>query len=246
MSGQRVGVVGDAELAGTVEAAGGAPVVGDAAELELEELRLVVAAGEAALVDVARRVAGDGVGLEVPVLPVGSEGVRAVPPEGVDAAVRRVLEDDFDVERHPVVSVGEAAAGVGALFDVALMAAEPARISEFSVRCDGERIARFRADGVVVSTPAGSPGYNRAADGPLLAPGTDVVSVVPVAPFTTDADRWVLPLEDVTVAVERDETPVELLVDGRAERVVAAGEPVALSRVGALRTVVVPESGAFF
>jgi NAD+ kinase len=245
MSGQRVGVVGDAELAGPVETAGGAPVVGDAAGLDLAELRLVVAAGEAALVDVARRLAGTADG--PPVLPVGvDEGVRAVPRDGAGAAVRRVLRGDVDLQRHPVVSVRGAAAEVPMLLDVALMAAEPARISEFSVRYDGGTIARFRADGVVVSTPAGSPGYNRAADGPMLAPGTDVVSVVPVAPFTTDAGRWVLPAEDVTVAVERDETPVELLVDGRAERVVAAGQPVTLSHGGAIRTVVVPESSDFF
>lgn len=241
MSGQRVGVVGDAELAETVEAAGADPVVGDAADLEPEGLRLVVAAGEAALVDVARR------GVEAPVLPVGvDEGVRAVAPDDVGAALRQVLEGDHDTDSHPVVSVQGGVDGVPALFDVALMAAEPARISEFSVRCGGERIARFRADGVVASTPAGTPGYNRAADGPLVAPGTEVVSVVPVAPFTTDPDRWVLHVEDVTVAVERDETPVELLVDGRAERIVAAGEPVALSRTATLRTVVVPESDPFF
>ena len=241
MSGQRVGVVGDAELAAAVEGAGGTPVDG-----ATDDVALVVAGGEAALVDVARR------GVDAPVLPVGDvDGVGAVASDDVASAVERVLGDAQGTVRHPVVTVegatdGSSVGGAPALFDVGLMAAEPARISEFAVRCEGEEVARFRADGVVASTPAGSAGYNRAAGGPIVAPETDVVAVVPVAPFATHADRWVLPLEAVTLSVERDETPVELLVDGRTEATVAAGDPVAISRGATVRTVVVPESEPFF
>ena len=242
MSGQRVGCVGDADLAAAVEAAGGEAVAGDG---PFDEAALVVAAGEAAVVDLARQ------GVDAPVLPVAAgEGVRSVPSDGVAAAVERVLDGEYETVRHPVLSAtatGDgAAAGTPALFDVALMAAEPARISEFAVHCDGERVARFRADGVVASTPAGSVGYNRAADGPILAPETDVAAVVPIAPFATHADRWVLPAEDVTLSVERDETPVELLVDGRSEATVAAGAPVSLAHDDDLRTVLVPESEPFY
>lgn len=241
MSGQRVGVVGDAELAVAVEGAGGTPVDGTS-----DDVALVVADGEAALVDVARR------GVDAPILPVGdADGVGAVARDDVTSAIEGVLDGAYDTVRHPVVTVEGATdestvADTSALFDVGLMAAEPARISEFAVRCGGERVARFRADGVVASTPAGSAGYNRAAGGPVVAPETDVVVVVPVAPFAIHADRWVLPLEAVTLSVERDETPVELLADGRTEAAVAAGDPVTLSRGDDVRTVVVPESEPFF
>jgi NAD+ kinase len=89
-------------------------------------------------------------------------------------------------------------------------------------------------------------GYNRAADGPIVAPGSDVVAVVPLAPFATHADRWVLPLESVTLSVQRNETPVELLADGRTVGAVGPGSPVSLSRTATLRTLVVPESEPFF
>jgi NAD+ kinase len=126
------------------------------------------------------------------------------------------------------------------------MGAEPARISEFCVRTGGEEVDRFRADGVVVSTPAGSPGYNRAANGPVVAPETGVLSVVPVAPFATDIDGWVLPIDEVTLSVERDETPVELLADGRPEQSVEARTPVRFDHVDDIETVVLPEGDRFF
>jgi NAD+ kinase len=233
MPGQRVAVVGDGDLAAAVAAAGGEPV--DPGE---DGASFILAGGEDALVDVARR----GVGL--PVLPVDAgPGTGSVPAEAVRAAVEAVLAGDADTEPRSVLRTG---AGEVALFDVALVAAEPARISAFSVRHRDDRLAAFRADGVVASTPAGSVGYNRAADGPLLAPGAGLVAVVPIAPFQTTTDRWVLPPETVAVAVERDETPVEVLVDGRVERTVSPGDPVSLALEDGIDRLVVGGSRSVF
>jgi NAD+ kinase len=234
MSGQHVAVAGDEAIAAAVEAAGGVPVAPD----DAASAAIVVAAGEGALVDVARR------GVDAPVLPVDAgAGTRSVPAEAVTAAVEGALAGDCRTE--PVSLVRAGGEGV-ALFDVALLAAEPARISEFSIRYRGDRLTRFRADGVVASTPAGSVGYNRAADGPLLAPGAGLVAVVPIAPFQTTTDRWVLPPETVAVAVERDETPVEVLVDGRVERTVSPGDPVSLALEDGIDLLVVGGSRSFF
>jgi len=233
MSGQRVAVVGDPSLGSAVEAAGARVVGADA----VSEAAFVVAGGEAVVVDLLRD------GVDAPILPVGAgAGVRSVAAADLTAAVESVLANEARRVSRRAVRTGDDEV---ALFDVALMAAEPARISEFSIRHRGDRFAGFRADGVVASTPAGSPGYNRAADGPLLAPGTGVVAVVPVAPFATAADRWVLPPGDVALAVERDETPVELLLDGRVERAVAPGETVTLTAADGIDLLVVPVSQPF-
>jgi NAD+ kinase len=239
MSRQRVGVVGDETLAAAVEAAGGDPQV--TTPEQVESVAFVVAAGEAAVVDLARS------GVDVPVLPIeAGEGVRSVSRPAADETLERLVGSDSPTERHPVLSVSGPGTDTRAVFDVTLAAAEPARISEFAVRSGGESVARFRADGVVTSTPAGSVGYNRSAGGPVVAPETDVVSVVPLAPFATDADHWVLPAEEVTLSVTRDETPVELLADGRSEGLVETGEPIDLAYAGAIETFVVPESARFF
>lgn len=246
MTGQRVGVVGDGRLAPAVEAAGGEPIRGPSPDRIGEpagfgSVQFVVAAGEDAIVDLARSPPN------VPVLAVGDDpGLRTVPFDRLDPAIERILGGDPPTVRHPVVEAAGSVEPVRAVFDVALAAAEPARISEFAVHSGGDRVARFRADGVAASTPAGSAGYNRSAGGPVVASGTGVASVVPIAPFATSVDHWVLPLASVRLSVERDETPVELLVDGRRETTVDAGGPVTLSRVGALETYHLPESSGPF
>jgi len=174
MSGQRVGVVGDGRAASAVEAAGGTPIED---RTEFGSTRFVLASGEAAIVDLARASVG------VPVLPTGVEnGLRAVPADRIEAAVARVLDGDQRTVTHPVLEADGPFDPVRAIFDIALMAAEPARISEFAVRTGDDTVSRFRADGVVAATPAGSAGYSRNAGGPVVAHGTGVASVVPIAP----------------------------------------------------------------
>lgn len=225
-----------------VEDAGATARTGDAASVIDADPEVVVAVGEPAFLAVARADAS------VPVLPVGvGRGVRSVPESAVESAVAGVLSELTTVERG-LLSVAVAGEAVGpAAFDVTLTTTEPARISEYSVAAGTTTVAEFRADGVVVATSAGSQGYARRADGPVVAPDLDAVAVVPVAPFAIDLDRWVVGLsEPVRLAVERDEVPVSLLVDDRAVREVDRDDPVEIAPGGSVSVAVVPESLPFF
>jgi NAD+ kinase len=251
-SGVPVGVVGDHPAVVTaVETAGGEPHVGPADAVLAGDPVAVVAAGEDALVDLVTA------GAAVPVLPVAAgRSVCSVPGMAVGPAVDRLVDGAFDRRELPVLSVDgvgepdegcEPAGGAArALLDLLLVTSEPARISEFTVRSGDERVGRFRADGVALATPAGSRGYTHAAGGPIVEPGTGVVTVVPIAPFATDADDWVLPQSGVELGVERDDSPVELLADGRSVGAVSPEEPVAVERDGTLTVAVTEESYGFY
>lgn len=235
-----VGVVGEHPgVTEAVAAAGGRSLVGDAEDVLAGDPGAVVAVGEPAVLALARA------GVDVPVLPVGAgRGVRSVPGEAAPRAVERLLAGEWTAVEHPVLVARPA--GVRALMDLMLVTAEPARISEFTVRAGDEPVASFRADGVVVATPAGSAGYAGAAGGPVVAPGTGVVAVVPVAPFATDADHWVLPPGEVALTVARDDAPVELLADDRTVGEVDPGVPVTLPRDGVVTVAVVAGSRPFY
>lgn len=230
-TGARVGVVDGGDVEDAVAAAGADPVAGAGTDADVAAF---VAVGERAVCELARDCPA------APILPVDAGGgFRSVPATAVETAVRRLFAGEWDALAHPVVDVAGRARAVA---DAALLTEGPARISEYEVRAGGSRVATVRADGVVVALPAGSGGYARAAGGPVVAPGTDVVAVVPVSPFTTDPDHWVLPLERVALTVARDEAAVELLADDRRVGGVEPGVTLALSRTGTARTAVVPES----
>lgn len=229
---ERVGVVGDPSVAARLREAGASVVTGEG----VPETDRVVAVGPDALSAVAAAPEDP---LVVPV--EAGRGVRSVARESVPAAVAALPE--AHAESHPVFDVDAAGVAAGTAFwDVTAVTAEAARISEYAVDSPTDAVGQFRADGVVMATPAGSPGYAHRVGGPVLAPNGSVGAVTPIAPFQTDRDHWVLSLDDLTVSVERDEATVALFVDGERAATVARGETVRLSRAGRVRLAVVDES----
>ncbi|MFW6320428.1 MAG: hypothetical protein ACOC0Z_01145 [Halohasta sp.] len=224
------GAAADADVAQLSETVASAA---DAAVVEESRADLVITVGEDALSEAASRRE------RRPVLPVGLDAPWSPAPEAV-AELLAAIDD----RRLPTVAarplVVSAADGESiAAFDTTVVTSEPARISEYAVSADGRSYGSFRADGVVVASPLGSYGYGRAAGGPQLAFGTGL-AVVPIAPFATIADAWVVE-PPVTVCVERDD-PVSVfadtacLADGRSGLSVdiAVGEPLSLVDVGRL------------
>lgn len=234
-----VGVVGD-DVSDAVAEAGAEPLYGAPSRVSDANPTAVVATDASAL---SRLVDA---GVTASVLPVGITGIRSVRRAALTDAVAAVLEGRHETTSVPVATVESPLGQSRALFDVMLVASEPARISEYGVRSRGDHVATVRADAVVAATAAGSRGYARRAGGPVVAPELNVLAVVPVAPFSTDASRWVVPAADLTLTVERDETAVDLLVD---DRTVGEVEPGASVRLGAgrpLDIVVVEASDARF
>lgn len=195
---------------------------------------VVVCVGEAALL----QLAGDPPSGPVIVVDVDVDVGPYGTPVSALAAVLSALEDDEEdtVVDHPILGArldGETVAR--AVTDVTLMTSDPARISEYAVHADGRLVDTFRADGVVTATPLGSYGYARASGGPLLRANTGV-AVVPVAPFATRTDSWVVPL-DVSVSVERDDSDVSLCADDRVVRHISPGDRVSVTAVDHLSLV---------
>jgi len=238
MSDSAVGVVGDEAVAERLSDAGRDVVTGTVDDIPATDR--VVAVGREAV-----RAAGFADGEQL-VLPVAAgRGVRSVSLEDVEAAVDAIGVGR--IEHHPVLNVrvgGQLAAT--AIWDVTAVTAEAARISEYTVSTNAETVEQFRADGVTVATPAGSTEYARRVGGPVLAPVANVGAVVPVAPFTTNPDHWVLGLSSLSVTVERDEATVALYVDGNREGTIDCGDSIRFQRAGRLRVAVVEGSSSRF
>lgn len=234
-----VGVLGDPRdsFADAVGDAGGDVIAGSVVDVLAGEPSVVVARGEAAFLDVATRVP------ECPIVPVDAgRGVRSLPATALLGAAESLVSGEWTTESHPLLAVEVDGTALGtAVTDVALVTAEAAHISEYDLAAGDAGLDRVRADGVVVATPAGSTGYARRLGAPVLAPGTGAV-VVPIAPFSTDPDHWVVDPDGLAVELVRDDAPVQLIVDDAVARVVDPSETVRLSVADRVESVVLPAS----
>jgi NAD+ kinase len=103
-----------------------------------------------------------------------------------------------------------------ALNEIVVTKGDIARMGEFLVELDGKKVARFRADGVIVSTPTGSTAYTLAANGPIVTPDVDAMVVTPICPHLLTLRPIVVRGDaSLTVRVEGIPNLAVLTVDGQ-------------------------------
>ena len=61
---------------------------------------------------------------------------------------------------------------------------------------NGKLLDVYEADGIIVSTPTGSTGYNLSAGGPVVNPKANVILITPICPHSLQSNSLVLSPED--------------------------------------------------
>lgn len=118
-----------------------------------------------------------------------------------------------------------------ALNEIVVSKGDIARMGEFSVELEGKMVARFRADGVIVSTPTGSTAYTLAANGPILTPNVDALVVTPICPHLLTLRPIVVPgSASLSVRVEGVPSQCLLTVDGQQAVDLREGDEVRCRR----------------
>lgn len=146
-----------------------------------------------------------------------------------------------------VVRDGSVVKTYEALNEVVVSKGDIARMGDFAVELDGKSVARFRADGVIISTPTGSTAYTLAANGPILTPDVDALIVTPICPHLLTLRPIVVRGEaSLTVRVEGIPTQCLLTVDGQTGFELRLGDEVRCRRSDyAVNLVRLSESGFF-
>jgi NAD+ kinase len=126
---------------------------------------------------------------------------------------------------------GEKHSSYTALNEIVVSKGEIARMGEFAVELDGRPVARFRADGVIVSTPTGSTAYTLAANGPILTPDVDAMVVTPICPHLLTL-RPIVVRGDAALMVRVEGVPelALLTVDGQQAVELKRGDEVRCNR----------------
>jgi NAD+ kinase len=134
-----------------------------------------------------------------------------------------------------------------ALNEIVVSKGDIARMGDFAVELDGKSVARFRADGVIVSTPTGSTAYTLAANGPILTPDVDAMVVTPICPHLLTL-RPIVVRGDARLVVRVEGVPdlALLTVDGQQAVELHRGDELRCHRSSyTVKLVRLAESGFF-
>ncbi|MCY3021484.1 MAG: NAD(+)/NADH kinase [Planctomycetota bacterium] len=193
----------------------------------------LVFGGDGSILAAARRLYGN----PVPVLGVnlGQLGFLAETSAAeLKLTLPRVLRGDYVLSPRMMLRVRPAGPGRDyvALNDAVLLRQPKASMMTMDVRVSGEEVARYKGDGLIVSTATGSTGYSLSAGGPILSERLKALIVTPVCPHTL-ANRPIVLSGDETLEVwaeTRTGAPVELVMDGQISCSLKSGRRVTIGR----------------
>ena len=175
----------------------------------------LVLGGDGTILSTLRRYAGT----RVPVFAVnfGAIGFLAtVEPWELEEGMRHALAGEFDVMELPALVADTTEGEQIAVNDMSFHRRQNGRVAELAYSVTGEELGEVRCDGLVVSTPAGSTGYNLANGGPVLAWGVEGFVVSFIAPHTLTARVLVVAPDDLLEVQNRSrEEEVDIITDGQ-------------------------------
>jgi NAD+ kinase len=223
-------------------------------------IRLVLEEGLAGSSDAARLDSPDGIdamltlggdgtllraarflgGRSVPIIGVnlGRLGfLTCCPAPELPSALERFVAGDYQAEPRMALracvddSVGTERAHWFALNDVVLHKGGFARVVPLRIAANGEPVAAYSADGVILSTPTGSTAYSLSAGGAVVVPTLETILLTPISAHTL-AIRPLLLAPNAEITVQADDAVEELwvTVDGQGGTTFAPGERLVVRR----------------
>jgi NAD+ kinase len=186
----------------------------------------IVLGGDGTMLAALRDYAGTGA--PVFTFNYGAVGFLAtIEPENLDDGIRRLVEGDFTTVHLPTIGINLPAGHRIAVNDITFLRQRGARVAELAYFVGGQQLGEARCDGLVVSTPVGSTGYNLANGGPVVAWGVEGYIVSYIAPHTLTNRVLVAATTDVLVVRNlSDEQPVDVETDGRRVCLLDPGQDI--------------------
>lgn len=211
---------------------------------------LVVLGGDGTILSAARLAAG-----RVPILGVNLGGLgflAEIPLRELPGALAEVVRGELVIDERAMLEaeiIGPSGARTRAvaLNDMVIAKTGVARVIHLTTSVNGEHLATYPADGVIIATPTGSTAYSLSAGGPIVHPQVDVIVVTPICPHTFTARPVVVSGgATVTVEVQMRADEVCLSVDGQASHDLFAGERVVVRRASERTRLVRLQANSFY
>ena len=190
------------------------PAVADASQL------LLVLGGDGTMLAAARLAAPRG----IPILPInmGSLGfLTSFTLDELYPALEETLAGNSSVSQRVMLQAelvrgGSVVESQSALNDVVIHKGALARMIQLELSINSDFVCRYRADGLIVSSPTGSTAYSLSAGGPIVHPAVEAFIITPICPhMLTDRPLVVRDYCCLEVKMNGDAESVYLTLDGQ-------------------------------
>ena len=162
---------------------------------------MIVLGGDGTVLQAARETKK----LHIPIIGVnlGTLGyMTEIEPANLKESLDRLIAGDYEQESRMMLN-GKAYLSDGrteegwALNDIVITRSGSLQIIQFNIYVNGQFLNDYKADGMIITTPTGSTGYNLSAGGPLVEPRAKLIVLTPICPHSLNLRSIILSPEDV-------------------------------------------------
>ena len=217
--------------------------------------------GDLSDVDVVLSVGGDGTLLSsvhligatgIPVLGVnfGHLGfLTTANKENVSQMVESLKAGDYNIEKRTLLKVAKSERGENPQFvlnEVSMHRTLDNPLLRVRVYVDGQYLANYSGDGLIVATPTGSTAYSLSCGGPILTPDSGCIVITPIGAHTLTLRPMVLS-DKVSILLQPEgESSKLMLGTDSTSRLISSSQSVVLSRhENELRLIRLPRQNFF-
>lgn len=187
--------------------------------------------------------AGETRSLHIPLIGVnlGTLGyMTQIEPERLEEALEQLMAGEYERESRMMLN-GKACLQDGtvregwALNDIVIARSGSLQIIRYNIYVNGRFLINYQADGVIITTPTGSTGYNLSAGGPLVEPSADLIVLTPICAHTLNQRSIVLSADDtieieISRGKEGERQQLEASFDGALFTTLTTGDRICMVR----------------
>ena len=159
-----------------------------------------------------------------------------------------MLKDEYHIESRMMLDgviykAGTKMSPMCALNEIAITRKGSLEVIYYNVYVNGRLLKVYSGDGIMVSTPTGSTGYNLSAGGPIASPQSELMLLTPICPHTFNSRTVILSPNDIVeieIAHGRDgkKQEVEVSFDGNYKELLFSEDRVMIKKAEATTQIV--------
>lgn len=204
------------------------------------------------------RAAIDLAGRDIPLYGINLGGVGFLTESDTDSMwsdIDNLIEGKYRIEKRmmlkSIVKCGETEYITNALNDVVISKREFGKLICFEVCINDTLLDTFVADGMIISTPTGSTGYNLSAGGPVMAPEMEAIAVTPVCPHSLNDRSFVISGDNrinirLLAGKNSEEDTALIIADGRVITDIRSGDTLYIAKEAIATNIVLMEKTNFY
>ncbi len=224
-------------------------------ESDQTDAMTLVLGGDGTMLQAIRELPSDGPYIGVNLGNLGF--LTEIERDNIETSLDRLIEDDFVLEKRMLLegkvnintkcdadvdAINTADTdqnadkkAIWAFNDVVLTRCGSLKILSFEIYVNGRFLHEYLADGIILSTPTGSTGYNLSAGGPLASPASELIMLTPICPHSLNQRSIILSGDDVVeikipLSKDNHEQEMEVSFDGSNRQIVHTGDSIVVGR----------------